>query len=54
MESDNYQPRLVSKDITSNIYNVSVIFKESTQYELKMETFTLTHGQNFIEMFALC
>ena len=53
MESDNYQPRLVSKDITSNIDDFSVLFEESTEYELKVETFTLARGQNFIEMFGL-
>ena len=53
MESDNYQPRLVSKDITSNIDDFSVLFEESTEYELKVETFTLAHGQNFIEIFGL-
>ena len=36
MESDNYQPRLVSKDINSNIDDVSVLFEESTKYELKV------------------
>ena len=36
MESDNYQPRLVSKDIKSNINHVSVLFEESTEYELKV------------------
>ena len=53
MESDNYQPRLVSKDITSNIDDFSVLFEESTEYELKVETFTLARGQNFIEIFRL-
>ena len=53
MESDNYQPRLVSKDITSNIDDFSVLFEESTEYELKVETFTLACGKNFIEMFGL-
>ena len=53
MESDNYQPRLVSKDITRNIDDVCVLFEESTEYELKVETFTLARGQNFIEMFGL-
>ena len=52
MESDNYQPRLVSKDITSIIVNVSFLLEESTEYELKVETFTQAHEQNFIEMFA--
>ena len=36
MESDNYQPRLVSKDIKSNIDDVSVLFEESSGYELKV------------------
>ena len=27
--------------------------KENTEYELKVETFTLARGQNFIEMFGL-
>ena len=53
MESDNYQTRLVSKDITSNIGDFSVLFEESTEYELKVETFTLARGQNFIEIFRL-
>ena len=53
MESDNYQPRLVSKNNTSNIDDFSVLFEESTGYELKVETFTLVLGQNFIEMFGL-
>ena len=53
MESDNYQPRLVSKDITRNIDDVCVLFEESTEYELKVETFTLARGQNFIEIFDL-
>ena len=53
MESDNYQPRLVSKDITSHIDDFDVLFEESTEYELKVETFTLARGQNFIEMFGL-
>ena len=53
MESDNHQSRLVSKDITSNIDDFSVLFEESTEYELKVETFTLARGQNYIEMFGL-
>ena len=53
MESNNYQPRLVSKDIPSNIDDFSVLFEESTEYELKVGTFTLVRGQNFIEMFGL-
>ena len=53
MESDNYQPRLVSKNNTSNIDDFSVLFEESTECELKVETFTLVLGQNFIEMFGL-
>ena len=53
MERGNYQPQLVSKDITSNIDDVSVLFEESTEYELKVETFTLARGQNYIEMFGL-
>ena len=53
MESDNYQPRLVWKDITSNIDDFSVLFEESTEYELKVETFTLARGQNFIEIVGL-
>ena len=53
MESDNYQPRLVSKDMTRNIDDVCVLFEESTEYELKVETFTLARGQNFIEIFDL-
>ena len=36
MEIENYQPRLVSKDIKSNINQVSVLFEESTEYELKV------------------
>ena len=51
MERGNYQPQLVSKDITSNIDDVSVLFEESTEYELKVETFTLASGQIF--MFVL-
>ena len=35
MESNNYQPRLVSKYITSNIDDFSVLFEESTEYEFK-------------------
>ena len=53
MESDNHQSRLVSKDITSNIDDFSVLFEESTEYESKVETFTLARGQNCIEMFGL-
>ena len=53
MGSDNYQPRLVSKDIMSDIDDFSVLFEENTEYELKVETFTLARGQNFIEMFSL-
>ena len=53
MESDNHQSRLISKDITSNIDDFSVLFEESTEYELKVETFTLARGQNCIEMFGL-
>ena len=53
MESDNYQTRLVSKNITSNIDDFRVVFDESTKYELKVETFTLACGQNFIEIFSL-
>ena len=52
MESDNYQPRLVSKDITSIIVNVRFLLEESTEYELKVETFTRAYEQNFIEMFV--
>ena len=48
MESD-YQSRLGSKDITSNIDGVSVLFEGNTEYELKMETFTLIRGQIFID-----
>ena len=29
------------------------LFEESSEYELKVATFTLTRGQNFIEMFSL-
>ena len=36
MESDNYEPRLVSKDIKSNIDDVIVLFEESNRYELKV------------------
>ena len=36
MESDNYQPRLVSKDIKSSIDDVRVLIEESTEYELKV------------------
>ena len=36
MESKNYQPRLVSKDIKSNIDDVSILIEESTEYELKV------------------
>ena len=53
MESDSHQSRLVSKDITSNIDDFSVLFEESTEYESKVETFTLARGQNCIEMFGL-
>ena len=53
MESDNYQPRLVLKDIKSNIDYFSILFEESTKYEVKVETFTLACGQNFIEIFSL-
>ena len=53
MESDNYWSRLVPKAITNNIDDVSVLLKESTEYELKVEAFTLARGQNFIEMFVL-
>ena len=52
MESDNYQPRLVSKDITSIIVSVRFLLEESTEYELKVETFTRAHEQNFIETFV--
>ena len=45
MESDICQPRLVSKDITSNIDDFSVLFEESTEYELKVETITLARGK---------
>ena len=44
MESDNYQPRLVLKDIKSNINDFSILFEESTKYEVKVETFTLACG----------
>ena len=53
MGSDNYQPRLVLKDIMSAIDDFSVLFEENIEYELKVETFTLARGQNFIEMFGL-
>ena len=53
MESNNYQPRLVSKDIPSNIDDFSVLFEESTEYELKVGTFTLVRAQNFTEKFGL-
>ena len=53
MESDNCLQRLVSKDIKSSIDDVSVLFEESTEYELRVETFTLARGQNFLEMFVL-
>ena len=37
----------------SDIDDFSVLFEENTEYELKVETFTLARGQNFIEMFSL-
>ena len=46
MESNNYQPRLVSNNITRNIDDVCILFKESSKYELKMETFTLARWQS--------
>ena len=36
MDADNYQPQLVSKDVESSIDDVSVLFEESTEYELKV------------------
>ena len=36
METDNYQSQLVSKDVESSIDDVSVLFDESTEYELKV------------------
>ena len=36
METDNYQSQLVSKDVESSIDDVSVLFDESTKYELKV------------------
>ena len=48
------QVGLVSKDITSNIDHVSILSKESTEYELKVKTLmTLAREQIFIEMFVL-
>ena len=36
METENYQPQLVPKDVESSIDDVSVLFQESTEYELKV------------------
>ena len=36
MDAYNYQPQLVSKDVESSIDDVSVLFEESTEYELKV------------------
>ena len=36
METDNYQSQLVSKDVENSIDDVSVLFDESIEYELKV------------------
>ena len=48
MESDNYQPQLILKDIRSNIDDIQRFIRRNSEYELK-KTFTLARGQNFIE-----
>ena len=53
MGSDKYQPRLVLKDIMSDSHDFSILFEENTEYDLKVETFTLPRGQTFIAMFGL-
>ena len=39
--------------MTSDITDYSTIFDEISEYELKIETFTLAHGKDFVEMFGL-
>ena len=53
MESGNFQPRLISKNVISDITDYSTLFDENSEYQLKIETFTLAHGKDFVETFGL-
>ena len=53
VEADHFQPRLTCKKLSQNNGDFSVLIDDDVEFELKIETFTLAHGKDFIRMFAL-